>query len=138
MLNSIIMAASDPIRWNSLGLSPIALDMGLIKIRWYSLAYIGGIMIGWWYLLKLLAQAGAPILFADRSRQAVTVVLDEKNYRQIPHRGDIERFVEVGMTSGRLRYEEDIRTIPARFTQEQAVHIGVGVRRSVSCERHYQ
>src|SRR3546814_11456475 len=30
-------------------------------LRWYSLAYIGGILIGWWYLLTLLEQPGAPM-----------------------------------------------------------------------------
>ena len=28
---------------------PILIDFGLIQIRWYSLAYIFGILIGWWY-----------------------------------------------------------------------------------------
>jgi phosphatidylglycerol:prolipoprotein diacylglycerol transferase len=47
--------------WTSLGLSPIALQLGPVAIRWYSLAYITGILAGWWYLLKLLAQPGAPM-----------------------------------------------------------------------------
>ena len=29
-------------------LSPILIDLGIIKIHWYSLVYIFGI-IGWWY-----------------------------------------------------------------------------------------
>ena len=29
-------------------LDPILLDLGFIEIRWYSLAYIFGILIGWW------------------------------------------------------------------------------------------
>ena len=51
----------NPIHFTDLGISPIALDLGLLQIRWYSLAYIGGILIGWWYLLKLLAVPGAPM-----------------------------------------------------------------------------
>ena len=35
-------------------LDPILLDFGLIAIRWYSLAYIFGIMIGWWYGRKII------------------------------------------------------------------------------------
>ena len=31
-------------------------SIGFFTLRWYSLAYIAGILIGWWYLLKLLAQ----------------------------------------------------------------------------------
>ena len=30
-------------------LDPVLFDFGLISIRWYSLAYIFGILIGWWY-----------------------------------------------------------------------------------------
>ena len=30
-------------------LSPILLDLGFFSIRWYSLAYILGIIFGWWY-----------------------------------------------------------------------------------------
>ena len=29
--------------------SPIILDIGFFSIRWYSLAYIIGILIGWWF-----------------------------------------------------------------------------------------
>lgn len=47
-----------------LGLSPIALHIGPFDLRWYSLAYLAGIFIGYWYLLKLLKQPGAP--FARR------------------------------------------------------------------------
>jgi phosphatidylglycerol:prolipoprotein diacylglycerol transferase len=49
------------IHFDSLGLNPVALDLGLLQIRWYSLAYISGILIGWWYLLRLLAQPNAPM-----------------------------------------------------------------------------
>ena len=38
------------LRFEELGLSPIALDIGFFQLRWYSLAYIAGIIIGWWYL----------------------------------------------------------------------------------------
>jgi phosphatidylglycerol:prolipoprotein diacylglycerol transferase len=57
----ITLLATAAIQFESLGLSPIALDLGFFQIRWYSLAYIAGILIGWWYLLKLIAQPGAPM-----------------------------------------------------------------------------
>jgi phosphatidylglycerol:prolipoprotein diacylglycerol transferase len=44
-----------------LGLSPVALHIGPFDLRWYSLAYLAGIFIGYWYLLKLLKQPGAPL-----------------------------------------------------------------------------
>ncbi len=53
--------ADNAVRWTDLGLDPVAIDLGFFQLRWYSLAYLFGIIIGWWYLLKLLAQPGAPM-----------------------------------------------------------------------------
>jgi phosphatidylglycerol:prolipoprotein diacylglycerol transferase len=44
-----------------LGLSPVALSLGPLVLRWYSLAYIAGIVLGWWYLLRLIARPAAPM-----------------------------------------------------------------------------
>ena len=35
-------------------LDPVLFDFGFIAIRWYSLAYIGGILAGWWLGKKLI------------------------------------------------------------------------------------
>jgi phosphatidylglycerol---prolipoprotein diacylglyceryl transferase len=35
-------------------LDPILIDFGFIVIRWYSLAYIFGIVIGWWFGKKII------------------------------------------------------------------------------------
>lgn len=32
-----------------------------IALRWYSLAYIGGLIFGWWYIRRLCARPGAPM-----------------------------------------------------------------------------
>ena len=37
-------------------LDPVFLDFGIIQIRWYSLAYIFGILIGWLYGKKIIAE----------------------------------------------------------------------------------
>ncbi len=48
-------------------IDPVALQLGPLPIRWYSLAYIGGLAGGWWYLTRLLkndklwGENGAPI-----------------------------------------------------------------------------
>ncbi|MBI1180874.1 MAG: prolipoprotein diacylglyceryl transferase [Alphaproteobacteria bacterium] len=34
--------------------NPVAIDLGFFQIRWYALAYIGGLLLGWWYLNRLL------------------------------------------------------------------------------------
>ncbi len=36
-------------------LDPFLIDFGFIAIRWYSLAYVFGIIIGWWYGKKIIA-----------------------------------------------------------------------------------
>ena len=56
-----LAAAGDAIRWDQLGLDPIAVDLGFFQLRWYSLAYLAGILLGWWYLLRLLRAPGAPM-----------------------------------------------------------------------------
>ncbi|UUR07479.1 prolipoprotein diacylglyceryl transferase [Sphingomonas glaciei] len=55
---NLMVAAID---FTKLGLSPVALDLGVFELRWYSLAYLAGIFLGYWYLLKLIKQAGAPM-----------------------------------------------------------------------------
>ena len=49
------------VRFADLGLHPDIFTLGVFTLRWYSIAYIAGILVGWWYLLKLLAQPGAPM-----------------------------------------------------------------------------
>lgn len=61
MIVTALAAASAHLRFEDLGLSPVALDLGFFQLKWYSLAYIAGIMLGWWYLLRLIAQPGAPM-----------------------------------------------------------------------------
>ena len=54
-------AAAGHIQFTDLHLSPVLLHIGPFQIRWYSLAYIAGILVGWWYLTKLIDQPGAPM-----------------------------------------------------------------------------
>jgi phosphatidylglycerol:prolipoprotein diacylglycerol transferase len=44
-----------------LGLDPVVFHIGRFALRWYSLAYLAGIVVGWWYLLKLTSQPGSPM-----------------------------------------------------------------------------
>jgi phosphatidylglycerol---prolipoprotein diacylglyceryl transferase len=61
ILTSLSAAAGHYVHWADLGLDPVLLELGPLKIRWYSLGYLAGILIGWWYLLKLLDRPGAPM-----------------------------------------------------------------------------
>lgn len=54
-------AASGHVAFPELGLDPIIVQLGPFALRWYSMAYVAGIVIGYLYLLKLIAQPGAPM-----------------------------------------------------------------------------
>jgi phosphatidylglycerol---prolipoprotein diacylglyceryl transferase len=61
LIQPLFAAAASYVNFNALGLDPVALDLGFFTIKWYSLAYIAGIIMGWWYMLRLIAQPGAPM-----------------------------------------------------------------------------
>jgi len=57
----VLAAAASALHFDDLHLNPIALDVGFLQIHWYSLAYIAGILLGWYYLTRLIAQPNAPM-----------------------------------------------------------------------------
>jgi phosphatidylglycerol---prolipoprotein diacylglyceryl transferase len=61
LLLETLAAAGQHIQFKDLGIHPVAVDLGFFQIKWYSLAYIAGILIGWWYLLRMLRTPGAPM-----------------------------------------------------------------------------
>jgi phosphatidylglycerol:prolipoprotein diacylglycerol transferase len=61
LIDIILANAAQFTRFEELGLSPNALDLGFFQLKWYSLAYLAGILLGYWYLTKLIAQPGAPM-----------------------------------------------------------------------------
>lgn len=61
MLFALLAEAQNFTHFTDLGVGPIALDLGFFQIRWYSLSYLVMILLGYWYLLKLLARPGAPM-----------------------------------------------------------------------------
>ncbi|WP_375291690.1 prolipoprotein diacylglyceryl transferase [Qipengyuania sp.] len=62
MLSLLAPAASaaQPLAWSSLGLTP-GIDLGFFTLRWYSLAYLAGILLGYWHLSRMLKAPGAPM-----------------------------------------------------------------------------
>jgi len=60
-LDAAASVATPHLQFTDLNLSKVALDLGFFQIKWYSIAYITGILVGWWYLLKLIAQPGSPM-----------------------------------------------------------------------------
>ena len=50
--------ASVPIQWAELGLKP-GIEIGSFTLRFYSLAYLGGLLFAYWHLSKMLKAPGA-------------------------------------------------------------------------------
>ncbi len=61
ILSIVATTAADHIRFTDLGLNDTIFRIGWFSLKWYSIAYIAGIIAGWWYLLKLVAQPGSPM-----------------------------------------------------------------------------
>jgi len=53
-----------PVEWESLGLDPVALQLGGFQLRWYSLAYIVGIIAAWVLLARMIRKPGSPMTAA--------------------------------------------------------------------------
>jgi phosphatidylglycerol:prolipoprotein diacylglycerol transferase len=60
-LLSLIAAAADaPIYWVDLGLTR-GIDLHFFTLRWYSLAYLAGIVLGYWHLSRMIRAPGSPL-----------------------------------------------------------------------------
>ena len=58
---SLAEGAQHGIQFSSLGLDPVLLELGPFALRWYSLAYLAGIALGWLYLVRLTRDSEAPL-----------------------------------------------------------------------------
>lgn len=52
--------AADPIYWTDLGLKP-GIELGFFTLRFYSLAYLIGVIFAYWHTSRMLKQPGAPM-----------------------------------------------------------------------------
>jgi phosphatidylglycerol:prolipoprotein diacylglycerol transferase len=60
---SLLAAASgaaDPIYWEQLGLQP-GIELGFFTLRFYSLAYLIGVIFAYWHTSRMLKEPGAPM-----------------------------------------------------------------------------
>jgi phosphatidylglycerol---prolipoprotein diacylglyceryl transferase len=55
-----ILATTNIVHQSVLPITPV-FHIWKLPIHWYSIAYLAGILIGWWYLLKLVSQPGSPM-----------------------------------------------------------------------------
>ena len=60
MLSLFAAAVAEPIQWSELGLRP-GIDLGFFTLRYYSLAYLLGIVFAYWHLSKMIKAPGAPL-----------------------------------------------------------------------------
>jgi phosphatidylglycerol:prolipoprotein diacylglycerol transferase len=60
MLDILALAAREPLYWSDLGLRP-GIELGFFTLRFYSLAYLAGIVLAWWHLSKMVRAPGAPM-----------------------------------------------------------------------------
>jgi phosphatidylglycerol:prolipoprotein diacylglycerol transferase len=50
-----------PVEFASLGLDPVAFHAGAFALRWYSLAYIVGILAAWWLMARMIRLQPQPM-----------------------------------------------------------------------------
>ncbi|GGC37409.1 prolipoprotein diacylglyceryl transferase [Novosphingobium marinum] len=60
LILSAAASAAEPIYWVDLGLTQ-GIDLGFFMLRWYSLAYLAGIVLGYWHLTRMIKAPGAPL-----------------------------------------------------------------------------
>ena len=60
MLELTASAANVPLNWADLGLVE-GIDLGFFTIKFYSLAYLAGILLAYWHLSKMIREPGAPM-----------------------------------------------------------------------------
>ena len=60
ILDLLATAGGEVTRWQDLGLRT-GLDLGFFELKYYSLAYLAGIILGYWHLSKMIKAPGAPM-----------------------------------------------------------------------------
>ena len=82
-------------------IDPIALQLGPISVKWYGLAYVAGLLLGWLYIKRLLATPGRRMSMARPSMcRLCSATPLERACRRALVRG--ERYAEIVADSGAL------------------------------------
>lgn len=53
--------AAEPLYWSDLGLRPYLFEIAGFQLRFYSLAYLIGVIFAYWHLSKMIKAPGAPL-----------------------------------------------------------------------------
>ena len=59
-VQGVAQGAAAPLNWLDFGLTP-GIAIGSFTLRWYSLAYLAGIVLGYWHLSRMIKAPGAPM-----------------------------------------------------------------------------
>jgi phosphatidylglycerol---prolipoprotein diacylglyceryl transferase len=59
-LLSLLASAGEPLNWLDLGLQR-GIDLGFFTLRYYSLAYLIGIIFAYWHTVKAIKRSGSPM-----------------------------------------------------------------------------
>ena len=60
IIDMLAAAGSTAMHWSDLGLQK-GIDLGFFELKYYSLAYLAGIILGYWHLSKMIKAPGAPM-----------------------------------------------------------------------------
>lgn len=60
MLDMLAAGTGEVLNWADLGLRP-GIELGFFTLRYYSLAYLAGIVVAYWHLSKMIREPGAPL-----------------------------------------------------------------------------
>lgn len=60
-MSLLAATGTEPIQWAELGLRPYLFSIGSFQLRYYSLAYLIGILFAYWHLSKMIKVPGAPM-----------------------------------------------------------------------------
>lgn len=52
---------AEPIYWENLGLRPYLFEIGFFQLRYYSLAYLLGVIFAYWHVSRMIKAPGAPM-----------------------------------------------------------------------------
>jgi len=61
MLDWLAVATTEAIRWEDLGMRRSLFAIGGFELRWYSLAYLAGIVLAYWHLSRMAKGPGSPL-----------------------------------------------------------------------------
>ena len=107
-------------------IDPVALRLGPIAVKWYGLAYMAGLLLGWLYVKRLLRHApDAKVIGSGGGTFAKDLVLmgvdavgwapgDEETYHQPNEEIEIEQLVVFAGRLAALAFEVASEKAPGR------------------------